>query len=103
MKITKTADLAFDKLRLVFLMAIRDFKEGKIKLEELSLLAAELVQMPQENDDPSVKKLKEVIHLCSEIIYYLRQIPEVDKDGKITISFLVETMEYFEQNKDLLD
>ena len=99
---TDISNLPLEKLKIVFLMAIRDFKKGKLKLEELSWFASELVQMPQIGDDKKTEELKEVIHNCSEIGYYLHQIPELDTDGKNTITFLLGTMEYYLKNKELL-
>ena len=81
---------------------IRDFKDGELKLEELSLLASKLVQIPQTSDDKEMEELKDVIHICSEIGFYLHRIPEVDRGGKNTFSFLLETMEYYQKNKKLL-
>lgn len=94
--------LSFDNLKTVFLMAVRDFKDGKLKLEDLSLFASDIVQMPDKHDSSQMAELKETIHLCSEIGYYLHQIPEVDKDGKNTIEFLLQAMNYYEKNKELL-
>lgn len=92
-------DLTFDKLKLIFLMAIKDFKEGKLQIKELSAFSSGLVEMPEFSDDEEMKELKEVIYFCSEINFYLHQIPEVDKDGTITISFILKTMEYYQKNK----
>lgn len=99
---TNIKNLSFAKLRIVFLMAVRDFKKGKLKLEELSWFASELVQMPQVNDDKETEELKEAIYSCSEIGYYLHQIPEVDINGENTLSFLLETMKYYQKSKKLL-
>ncbi|MEO8581730.1 MAG: hypothetical protein ABI425_04085 [Patescibacteria group bacterium] len=102
LELDNLTNLSFEELKTTFLMTIRDFKNGKLKLEELSWFASELVQMPLTNDNKEIEELKEIIHLCSEIVYYLRQIPEVDKDGKNTIWFLLETMNYYEKNKKTL-
>lgn len=99
---TNAQNLSFEKLRTVFLMAIRDFKSGKLTLEELSWFASELVQMPRPNDGKEMEELKGVILSCSEIGYYLHQIPEVDTNGENTVSFLLETMRYYQKHKKLL-
>jgi len=100
---TNIENLSFKKLRIIFLMAIRDFKKENLTLEELLWFTSKLVQMPQDDDDKETEKLKEIIYGCSEIGFYLHRIPEVDVDGKITFSFLLETMEYYQKNKKLLE
>lgn len=101
-KIQNFKDLSFEQLNFLFLTAISDFKNGTLKLEDLSLFALQLAISPEKNDSFELSKLKEIIYYCSEINYYLRQIPEVDKNGMNTISFLLETMNYYQEHKDLL-
>jgi len=95
-------NLSVEKLKRIFLLAINDFKNENIMLEELVYFASLLVQMPQTVDNNELEELKEAIHSCSEIGFYLHRIPEVDSEGKNTLSFLLETMKYHQKYKKLI-
>lgn len=85
-------------------MAIRSFKgHGDLTLEDISLLALDLVEMPLDSDSFEVTELKTAIYECSEVGRYIRQIPEIDHDGEIMRASFLTVMNYYEQNKAFLD
>lgn len=94
--------LTEEQLQRVFLLAVQDFKNENIFLEELSAFASSIWQEPNSADSSELVTLKETIDNCSEIIFYLHKIPEVDKKAEQTVSLLLSTFQYYEKHKNIL-
>ncbi len=96
-------DLTVEQLQKIFIFAVNDFKLGEISLDGLSSIASYIWPIPKVTDTKDEEELKEVIHDCSEINFYIRKIPEVDKDGSATLAYLMRTLLYFDKHKGIID
>lgn len=95
-------NLSFEKLQKIFLLSIKFFIQKEISLDDLSNIASTIWPIPLDSDTKEEFELKEAIHSCSEINFYIRKIPELDNDGKATLSYLMDTFKYYNIHKSIV-
>lgn len=98
--------LDIKKARTVFLMAIRDFREGRITLDDLATIANDLYYSSKGWSPLGIDRTDghfgTVLGHASELAYYNWRKDEDPKTKKTLDSYLHSVIGYYEENKGIL-
>ena len=89
--------LAFSQKRKIFITSIKDFKLGKLSLDETSEIAGFLwnsLDIKEKNTD-----LADELYHFAELNYYVRHVTE-ENEGNF-VWFMSKAMKYYEKHKAL--
>lgn len=93
LKVNKPEDLTPKQKQSVFITAIRDFKIGKLSLDEFSDMSGHIWQYTKDKGS----ELMQQLYHAGELNYYVRHIE--DKNDTF-VRFMKEVMDYYEKYKN---
>lgn len=96
LNVSSAEELTIFQKQNIFISAIKDFKTGKVALDELAEIAGFLWSTLEDRDTD----LADALYECSELNYYIRHIEDLEEKTGTFIWFITDVMKYYTRYKN---